>query len=165
MASARFPLLPRRRWCGVLSLAMTAALVPSCRSDDATVLPPEPPIVHVAMSEMRFEHPDVLPRGRVVFEIRNVGTVEHRLVLVPIPEGSPPIAEQVSGEEARVITPLAGIPNHPPGDRATLAVDLDAGRYSLLCLIVDPDGKSHALKGMASEFEVHGKPPPAGIGE
>lgn len=106
------------------------------------------------MREMRFDHPEVLPGGRTVFQIKNAGKLDHRLILAPLPEDLPPLAEQVAGSQRRSIDSLAGIPDIPPGAGTSFAVDLSAGRYGLICFVIDTDGISHVARGMVSEFRV-----------
>lgn len=105
------------------------------------------------MREMAFEHGPV-PRGRVVLEARNAGQFNHRLSVVPLPEDLPPLDEQLRGSERRFVDQLASTSERLPGQRGVVAVDLAPGRYAFMCFVVDPDGVSHALKGMFSEFRV-----------
>jgi len=105
------------------------------------------------MDEYRFDHGPI-PRGRVVFHVVNRGHVAHRMSVVPLPEDLPPIEVQLHGDDRRALSTLAAVPDTQPGDSAEVAVDLGPGRYALICFITDPDGQSHALKGMASEFRI-----------
>ena len=106
------------------------------------------------MTEHRFEHVAAVPAGRQFFRIRNAGSQLHSLVLVSIDEDVPPILEQLRSENRRGAATFAKLPHRPPGSQDTFAVDLTPGRYGLICFVVDPDGVSHALKGMASEIRV-----------
>jgi len=106
------------------------------------------------MTEYRFAHAPQMPQGRVLFTINNKGKLYHRLSLAPLPPGFPPIAQQVRGSVRRSVSTLASIPDRGPGRTASLAVDLSPGRYAFLCYVIDEDGKSHAGKGMVSEFRV-----------
>lgn len=106
------------------------------------------------MEEYRLAHFATVPRGRVVFRFHNAGTLDHGPVLIPLPADAPPIAVQLRGSERRSVSPLAGIAPSPPGSRRSLAVDLRPGRYALICTIADPDGRTHAVKGMASDLRV-----------
>lgn len=123
----------------------------SCASQPA--LPPKPATVDVTMREFRYDHGPI-PGGRVVFRIPNAGTVPHRLSLVPLPAHVPPIQEQLKGEARQVVFTQASIPDTLPGQTGTFAVDLAPGRYAMICFNVDENGKSHALQGMAKEFQV-----------
>lgn len=106
------------------------------------------------MREMRFDVAGGPPRGRVVFNVRNAGSQVHRVALVFLPDDVPPILRQLRGSERVVVDELASVPNRPPGSTDSFAVNLDRGRWAFLCFVVDPDGKTHAEKGMASEFRV-----------
>lgn len=116
-------------------------------------LPPVPPVVDVAMDEFRFSYQGPVPAGRVVFRIRNAGSVKHRLTLLPLEEDVPPIEAQLRGAERRLVKPFAGVPVRRPGKTGTFAVDLAPGRrYAIICFLRDDDGRPHALKGMTGEF-------------
>lgn len=143
-----------RAWTPLMALLALGTLGAGACQAGATPLPPRPPHVDVAMDEMSFDHPDTLPAGRIVLEIENVGDLEHRLILIRLPDDFPPIQEQIRGDERRRVAPLAGIPDLPPGAHKRLAADLEPGRYALVCMHEDPDGVTHAEKGMASEFQV-----------
>lgn len=136
-------------------ILLAALLFTSCgqAAREQRALPSGPPKVIVRMNNYRYEFDRAVPAGRVVFEFLNVGRVDHRPVLIPLPEDVPPIAEQVRGEDRQVATPFAGVPALEPGERGTFAVDLAPhGRYALICLARDADGTSHALQGMVAEF-------------
>jgi uncharacterized cupredoxin-like copper-binding protein len=106
------------------------------------------------MTEYRFDHPSQIPQGRVVFVVRNVGTMEHELVLVALPEDFPPIQDQLRAPERRGVDTVAAIHNRPPGSRDVFAAELHPGRYAFICFVQGADGVAHALKGMTSEFRV-----------
>lgn len=147
-----------------LALLLAAVLlavvgVAGCSVGVAPVLPPSPPVVEVGLREYAFDFDGPVPAGRVLLRVRNTGTVGHRVSLVPLSEDIPPIEEQLRGDERRVISPFAGVPVRDPGQEGVFAVDLVAGqRYALLCFVAAPDGQSHAVKGMASEFYAGGGP-------
>lgn len=115
--------------------------------------PPRPATVRVTMDEYRFGYQPPKTRGRLVFEARNVGRIDHQLVLTYLPPGVPPIDRQLRSENRRVVPTVANLPPRRPGGRGTFAVDLEPGRYALICFVRDPDGQ-HAQKGMSSEFRI-----------
>lgn len=116
-------------------------------------LPASPPVVAVTLREYRFHLDPDVPAGRVVFRIRNAGKVAHRPALLPLEEDLPPLDEQLRGPVRLAVSPFAGVRTRAPGARGAFAVDLVPGtRYGLICFIRDPDGSSHALKGMSFEF-------------
>lgn len=137
-------------------LAVVFFLFVACTPGTAggAALPPSPPRFDVVMTDNRFEHPATAPIGRLVFRVTNAGAVEHSLVLVSLAEDVPPIVEQLRSPERRGVPTFAKLPPRPPGSEDTFAVELAAGRYALVCFVTDPDGVSHAAKGMASEFRV-----------
>lgn len=137
---------------GRMAAAVALALTAGCARTSAAELPPAPHRAEITMAEMTFEHPATVPKGRVVFRVHNAGRIDHRLILSRLGEDFPPISAQLAGTERRRIEPLAGIPDTAPGADTSFAVDLQPGRYALVCLVVDADGVSHARKGMASEF-------------
>lgn len=148
---------------GVLLVLLALGGLSSCRASPPTLvdsgapLPAAPPVVEVIMRDHSFDYPQPIPPGRVVFRIQNDGQLQHRLALLPLAEDFPPVAEQVKGTERRPVDPFAGIYDRRPGGVGTFAVDLVAGqRYAMVCFTVDPDGVSHAVKGMTSEFRAGG---------
>ena len=106
------------------------------------------------MREYAFEHLPTAPSGRVVVQVDNVGQRSHQMVLVKLPEDLPPLAEQLRSETRQAVETLVNLLERPPGSRDLIAVDLDAGRYGLVCFLLDPDGVQHHAKGMSSEFRV-----------
>jgi hypothetical protein len=109
--------------------------------------------VTVVQREYRFEVASMLPEGRVVIDLQNMGTLPHQLALVRLPPDVPPLAQQLRGGERRAISNIA-LMLRPPGSTRTFALDLTRGRYGMLCFLPAADGESHALKGMIAEFEV-----------
>lgn len=147
----------RRRPTPVIAAvtAVTAAAVlgGGCSSQAAAPLPPARPRVTVTMHDDRIEHGEV-EKGQVVFDVRNGGSKQHRLSLIPLPEALPPIDQQLKGSERATVTTQAAIADLPPGGTGGFATELGAGRYALVCFNVDADGSSHARQGMATEFRI-----------
>lgn len=105
------------------------------------------------MEEYRFVVTEKVPAGRVVFKARNAGGLTHDLDLIAIPEDFPlSITEQVGGSVRQAFPTKAVLHGRGPGASGEFAVDLPPGRYALTCFVRDPDGQSHAIKGMAVEF-------------
>ena len=117
-------------------------------------LPPPAGEVKVRMTEYRFDFAPDVPRGRVVFDVDNVGTIDHALTLVQLPDDFPPLDQQLHSDERRGVATIARVPSRPPGGGSRFAVDLAPGRYGLICFVADADGVIHALKGMNAEFRV-----------
>lgn len=140
--------------CAVLgSVPLASCQAPGKSQRNKAPLPTASPVVVVTMREYRFDYNRTIPSGRVVFRFLNQGQVPHRPALVPLPEDLPPIDQQLRGSKRRAVSPLGGVFDRRPGTIGTFAVDLVAGRrYALICYARDPDGSSHAVKGMNSEF-------------
>ena len=117
-------------------------------------MPPQPGLVKVAMKEYRFDFDPHVPAGRVVFQVDNVGAIEHALTLIQIPDDYPPLDEQLHSTERRGAATIGRVPARPPGGGSRFAVDLAPGRYGFVCFVADADGVIHALKGMNAEFRV-----------
>jgi hypothetical protein len=107
------------------------------------------------MEEFAFSAPTELRSGRVVFHARNSGEIRHELILISIPPGVPSLEEQLRSEERRATTTLSVIPPQEPGGETIFALDLEPGRYGLLCFLRSGgDRTPHALRGMHAEFRV-----------
>lgn len=142
----------RLRRSGVCAGFLLATV--SCAPQQAASLP-GPVVVDVKMTEYRFGFdPARLRPGRVLFKARNEGRLSHQMVLVALPPELPPIVEQLNAPERKAVTQVARFPPKRPGTTAAFAVDLQPGRYALICFVPDPDGKQHGAKGMASEFRI-----------
>ncbi|MEX2289756.1 MAG: hypothetical protein WD794_05445 [Mycobacteriales bacterium] len=115
------------------------------------------------MTEYGFSYDPTITAGRVLFRVRNTGTVVHSLNMLPLTEDIPPIDEQIRGDRRLAVRPFAGFESLRPGADTTFAVDLAPNtRYALLCFEADDEGVSHLLRGMNSEFRTAraGPPPP-----
>lgn len=107
------------------------------------------------MSEYRFEGlPPRLDPGRIVFEVRNHGELDHDLSLVYLDPGIPPLDEQLRSDRRLVVPTVARLFTRKPGGRGTFAVDVEPGRYGVICFVTDADGQQHSRKGMSAEFRV-----------
>jgi len=114
------------------------------------------------MREYGFVPTGQFPAGQVVFMMKNKGKIMHSAALFALPEGLPPLKEQLEGSQRRPIERFAGTPALPAGVGNSFVADLAPGqRYGLICFVSDPDGKSHALKGMFLEFKTPGPKVPA----
>jgi hypothetical protein len=134
-----------------LGLATLALM--SCRGTTvvASPRPKSSAVVTVTMREYSFSVSHPLPGGRVVFRVRNAGHETHSLLLVPLEDSDPAIAEAVHRLEPP-FRPLGEINPREPGSTGVFAVNLEPGRrYAMICNLDSGDGVSHAFKGMAWE--------------
>lgn len=147
-----------RPTAGGLALVSVIALT-ACQGSAAqhSVLPPGPQVVEVEMADYSFTYDPSIGPGRVLFRVRNTGTVPHSLTLLPLDEDIPPIDQQLRGSTRRAITPVAVIRSRQPGASTSFAADLAPGaRYAFVCFLDDADGTPHWAHGMTSEFRTTG---------
>jgi len=119
--------------------------------------------VNVALQEFAVV-PSVasIGHGKVTFAASNTGPDDpHELVIFKTDLGVhelPASAEGKVDEEGAGLTTIGEIEEFAVGKTGTVTFDLAAGRYVLVCNIVqdEPDGtkESHYLKGMTTEFTV-----------
>ena len=126
MASSRKP--SGRR----IALLLAAVLLAACggrAQPGGTVPPPPGTTLTVEESEFKIAPQDLAARpGRLTFQIKNVGTVEHNFVV----EGTAVKVESIQ-----------------PGETQTATVDLAAGTYRMVCTI-----PGHEEAGMVGTLEV-----------
>ena len=105
-----------------------------------------------------FDAPDTAIAGMTEITLVNKGPELHHVQLIRLDEGktlSDLFAVLGKGHAPPSWAHEAGGPNTPvPGGTAVASVNLETGRYALLCFIPSPDGKPHVMKGMAREFVV-----------
>jgi hypothetical protein len=71
--------------------------------------------------------------------------------VLALPDGFPATFEEQFRSENRIaLMPIMNLPRQAPGSTAVFALDLAPGRYGLVCFVDDPDGASHAAKGMTA---------------
>ncbi|HVE47435.1 MAG TPA: sialidase family protein [Acidimicrobiales bacterium] len=160
-ATAGRPASSRRRATAILGVVPVAAAILVTRAGSTTPgyadLPVRPPTVVVAMREQAFSYSRPVPSGRVLFRVPNRGSLVHRLVMVPLADDLPGIGGLIGDDQITVVAPFAAVRPQAPGATGTFAVDLAPGaRYAMVCLVRDRDGKTHAQKGMVSEFRAGG---------
>jgi uncharacterized cupredoxin-like copper-binding protein len=120
----------------VLALAILMLSLAACSSGSSG-----PTVVQVKLSEYSIVMDESsIPSGDVRFEIENVGTEDHELVLEPAGTTDEPFEKDGVESEAEDIH---------PGDKTTLEWTLDPGDYQLSCYVED-----HAEKGMITPFTV-----------
>ena len=103
-----------------------------------------------------------IEHGKVTFVATNTGPDDpHEMVIFKTDLGVhklPASAEGKVDEEGAGLTTMGEIEEFGVGKTGTVTLELAAGRYVLVCNIVqdEPDGtkESHYLKGMSTEFTV-----------
>lgn len=146
-----------RRWPALVAVLALVPAATACVTGDRSAgdpLPPAPARVQVTMHDYSFELVGAVPRGRVVVEVANRGTMNHSLTLIALPEDVPSLDEQLRGDVRRGAASVARVPARAPGEGSKFALDAGPGRYGLVCFVTDPDGRTHGQKGMNLEFQV-----------
>ena len=153
----------------LMSLAMAG--LTGCSSAGASPAPTVAPTVAPSAGgtvDVVLQEFAILPsvpsieHGKVTFAATNTGPDDaHELVVFKTDLGIrnlPASAEGKVDEEGAGLTFIGEIEEFDPGKTGTATFDLAAGRYVLVCNIVqdEPDGtkESHYLMGMSTEFTV-----------
>lgn len=99
-----------------------------------------------------------LVAGRNVIRIENRGTEIHEVDVFRLKPGMKSealVAWHAGDQEGEAPgLPMGGTLDVEPGDHLWLVLDLEPGRYVLICTVPAPDGEPHAHKGMVMEVEV-----------
>jgi hypothetical protein len=113
----------------------------------------------VSAVEYSFEA-DEVPSGKVEVDFENAGTQPHHLIAAPL-EGNATAADveqAIKSEKGQPPIDEEGTKNTAVlegGEGQLITLDLEPGRYALLCFISDRQGgPPHALMGMVDEVEV-----------
>ena len=139
-------------------------------SADGTPVPDQtPPAAGTAsLFEMGFELPNPVVPGRQVWEVTNMGTLPHEVLLVrsSAPVTAREIIELFSNENENAtpvgggpslaeIEPVGGLGWLSPGATAWTELDLQPGHYAAVCFVFDPEtGMPHLMLGMVDDFTV-----------
>jgi uncharacterized cupredoxin-like copper-binding protein len=104
--------------------------------------------------------PGTAEDGSVTFNVTNTGTIPHEFVVLKTdlaPDQLPIGPDHGVDEEAAGIEAIDEIDEIVPGATEQLVVDLDVGKYVLICNIIDESGAepvSHYQEGMVTAFTV-----------
>lgn len=148
---------------GAFSLA---AVVAGCSGSAASPAAPSAPAASSARAtsvDVGLQEWAVVPAstsvaaGTVTFNAKNTGPTEvHEMVVVKTdlaPGALPVNADGSINEDGAGITAIGEVEDVAVGSSAALTVDLEPGKYVLLCNIVD-GSDVHFQKGMRTAFEV-----------
>jgi|GEM_PF-1932917 hypothetical protein len=111
-------------------------------------VPIEAPVIALIMTEFALEVDtrEISKRiafGKVALKVSNGGQRPHQLVVMKwLPESE---TERSIGRTG---------PLKPGEEKILVLTDLEAGRYAMLCNLVDSDGTPYSSKGMRAEFTV-----------
>lgn len=152
--------LAASRLVGAGVVALVAVALTGCVAQTASTrpdLPARPQVVDIAMRDHAyvFEGGRVLNSGRTVFRVANEGQDHHDLVMVKLPDHVDGVDEWLD-TDVRGFLPVYRMKERGPGQRGVYSVDLEPGRYGLLCFVEDGEAEAHYKQGMTTDFRVHG---------
>jgi len=104
---------------------------PAFEEDDADA------VLEYSLLDYRFEGPTEVDGHEIFFKAVNDGTEDHELEVL-----------DADGE------PLGEVEAMPPGEEGSAAIALEAGTYTLQCILETADGKVHRDLGMVAELVV-----------
>jgi uncharacterized cupredoxin-like copper-binding protein len=110
----------------------------------------------VALVDYGFQLPETIDSDATL-AIRNAATAEaHEMVIARLDEGttSDDVAAALRAGQPPPAVGLGGMQAIMPGTTQHLQLDLEPGRYVLLCAVTSPDGASHYDAGMIQEVTV-----------
>ena len=110
--------------------------------------------VEVDMLDYAFGTPDTLESGEQIWALTNSGEEDHEVAVIRILDDS--LTEEairdaiINGEEPEEgqTESLYSFINLTPGGEAWMKVNLEPGRYLLICFIETAEGEPHFHKGM-----------------
>jgi hypothetical protein len=113
---------------------------------------------HVELSNYRFEMPDTVA-GDALLSVTNAAETEvHEVIVSRVDDDTRAEDVLVALERGEPLpgTAVGGMQALMPGTSERLQLDLEPGRYVVLCAIPSPDGVPHHAKGMVDEITVRG---------
>jgi len=111
--------------------------------------------VAVQLDDYAFLPPEIeVAAGIVTFEAENVGTEAHELAFLPGGGDVPLTSDGAPDEEALGASGAFELEAFPAGETCTATYELEAGEYTLFCIVVAEDGETHYDKGMAGTLVV-----------
>jgi hypothetical protein len=119
-------------------------------------LPVPRPDGSVGLRDYRFDVPAAV-EGDALLELTNRSAAEpHELMVTRVEDGvtAEDVGRALAEGSAPPATPLGGMQAILPGASQRLQLDLDPGRYVLVCEVPSPDGVDHHRKGMITELTV-----------
>ena len=144
----------------LFAVAATATLAGALRAapgDDPK--PAKANLVTVTATDFAFQAPDTIAAGRTTIRLVNKGPEHHHVWLIKLEQGKTLKDLMEATTEHGPLPKWAvdvGGPNTPaPGGEASATLDLEAGKYVMVCVIpAMKDGQPHFMKGMFRELTV-----------
>jgi uncharacterized cupredoxin-like copper-binding protein len=90
--------------------------------------------------------PTEISAGTVTFDVKNEGTLVHEMVVIKTDKGAANLGTDGEADETGAIDEVADL---PAGESETLELDLEAGKYALVCNM-----PGHYAADMYADFTV-----------
>jgi hypothetical protein len=122
----------------------------------ADAAPPPDADISVELVDYGFELPDTID-GDALLDITNAAAAEpHEMEIALLDDGATidDVAAALEAGTAVPATPVGGLQGILPGASQLLQLDLEPGRYVVVCEVPSPDGTPHHAKGMIQEVTV-----------
>jgi uncharacterized cupredoxin-like copper-binding protein len=104
------------------------------------------PTVKAMLNEMGITVSQTrVPVGKVTFVVRNAGTIEHELLVIPWPKGGKLTVARFRADES---ASLGEVSELKPGKTGRVTLELRPGRYLLICNL-----SGHYQLGMQAVIE------------
>lgn len=120
----------------------------------ANEIDPDAVRVDVTASEYTFDIDDPTAAGRYSFVMVNAGAAPHLLVVAQL-EPEVPLDDVLASDGDVGVIQAVESDLAPPGGEAVVTVDLEPGRWVIVCPIPNDAGQSHAALGMLRELTIN----------
>jgi uncharacterized cupredoxin-like copper-binding protein len=90
--------------------------------------------------------PTEISAGTVTFEVKNEGTLVHEMVVIKTDKGAANLGTDGEADESGAVDEVADL---PAGEAQTLELELEAGKYALVCNV-----PGHYEQSMYADFTV-----------
>jgi len=124
-----------------------------------------PTVVNFQAKDFAFTGPDTISAGETTIDLTNQGPSLHHVQLVRLDSGKTAADLQAAMKHPGPMPAWAvfvGGPNAPdPGAQSNATMKLDPGHYVVVCLVDQPGGVPHMMKGMVHPLTVVASSAPA----
>ena len=117
-----------------------------------------PHVVRVRATDYAFDAPTEIPAGMTTFRLANDGPDLHHVQVVRL-DSAKTVADlqqalKTGGKRPAWATNVGGPNATAPKTEANATLNMEPGRYALVCSVHGPDGVAHVAKGMIQALTV-----------
>jgi len=119
----------------------------------------QPPEVVIVAEEYAFSGPERIDGGWKTIRFKNQGHEIHHVQFLKLPgdKTGKDFSEALASDSTRLpswVVRYGGVNSIMPGEEATVVINLDPGKYVLICGIPDKRGLPHVIRGMSKSIQV-----------